>query len=193
MANVDLRKMHLTIEDVFHDGGPIAAKPSRRGAAIAVIKNPFANQYQEEIGSFMEVLRPLGLILAKNLVEGLGGAENIEGYGKGAIVGLNGELEHGALWHAPGGYAMREVLGGTKAIVPSAKKVAAAGARIDIPIAHTQAAYVRSHFDSMEVGLNDAPRSDEVAYVLVMMTGPRIHARVGGLQAADVIGEDGLR
>ncbi|MCY4153203.1 MAG: amino acid synthesis family protein [Aestuariivita sp.] len=193
MADVNLRKMCLAIEEVFHDGGPVATTPSRRGAAIAVIKNPFADRYEDEIASFMEALRPVGLTLAKNLVARLGGAENIEGYGKAAIVGVGGELEHGALWHAPGGYAMREVLGGTKAIVPSAKKVAAAGARIDVPIAHIQAAYVRSHFDSMEVGLHDAPHSDEVAYVLVMTTGPRIHARVGGLRAADIIGDDGLR
>ena len=117
----------------------------------------------------------------------------VEGYGKGAIVGERGELEHGALWHVPGGYAMREVLGDAKAIVPSAKKVGGPGTRLDVPITHINASYVRSHFDAMEVGLADAPRGDEMLLVLVMTTGPRIHARAGGLQASEIKGEDGLR
>ena len=101
-------------------------------------------------------------------------------------------LEHGALWHAPGGYAMREVLGDATAIVPSAKKVSAIGGRLDVPITHINAAYVRSHFDAMEVGCSDAPKADEMLLILVMTTGPRIHARVGGLQADDIKGLDGL-
>jgi len=117
----------------------------------------------------------------------------VQGYGKGAIVGSAGELEHGALWHVPGGYAMREALGGAKAIVPSTKKVGAPGTRLDIPITHIDASYVRSHFDAIEVGLNDAPKADELLLALVMSTGSRIHARVGGLQAADIEGQDGLR
>jgi hypothetical protein len=142
----------------------------------------------------MEVLKPLGLNLAHRLVLALGGdPKMIEGFGKGAIVGEAGELEHGALWHAPGGYAMREVLGGAKAIVPSAKKVGSMGTRLDVPITHINASYVRSHFDSMEVGLTDAPRSDEIVLVLVMTTGARVHERVGGLRASEVKGEDGLR
>ncbi len=104
-----------------------------------------------------------------------------------------GELEHGALWHAPGGYAMREVLGDTKAIVPSTKKVGGVGARLDVPVTHVNASYVRSHFDAMEVGLNDGPRADEMLLALVMTTGPRVHARAGGLAAQDIKGEDGLR
>ena len=141
----------------------------------------------------MDDLRPLGLDMARQLVTALGGAERIEGYGKGSLVGAAGELEHGALWHAPGGYAMREVLSGTKAIVPSAKKVGGAGARLDVPVTHINASYVRSHFDSMEVGLNDAPRADELLYALVMTTGPRVHSRSGGLEAWDIKGEDGLK
>ena len=108
-------------------------------------------------------------------------------------VHVAGELEHGALWHVPGGYAMRERLGEAKAIVPSAKKVGAFGARLDIPLGHINAAYVRSHFDAMEVGVPDAPRPDEIVYILAMTQGPRIHARVGGLRTEDVKGEDGLR
>ena len=132
--------------------------------------------------------------MARKLVDLLGGdASAVEGYGKGAIVGAGGEVEHGALWHAPGGYVMRDVLGGAKAIVPSAKKVGAVGTRLDVPITHVTASYVRSHLDSMEVGVNDAPRADELVYVLVMTTGARVHARSGGLRAADIKGEDGLR
>ena len=123
----------------------------------------------------------------------MGGAERVEGYGKGALIGAAGELEHGALWHAPGGYAMREVLGGAKAIVPSSKKVGGVGTRLDVPVTHINASYVRSHVDAMEVGMNDAPRADEMLLVLVMTTGARIHARAGGLAAAEITGEDGLR
>jgi hypothetical protein len=93
----------------------------------------------------------------------------------------------------PGGYAMREVLGGAKAIVPSTKKVGGPGARLDVPVTHINASYVRSHFDAMEVGINDAPRRDELVLVLVMTTGPRVHARAGGLRASKIKGEDGLR
>jgi hypothetical protein len=131
--------------------------------------------------------------MAKDLVAALGGPKMIEGYGKGAIVGAGGELEHAALWHVPGGYAMREVLGGAKAIVSSTKKVGSPGTRLDVPITHINASYVRSHFDAMEIGVADGPRADEMALALVMTTGPRIHARVGGLKASEVKGEDGLR
>jgi len=161
---------------------------------IAVIKNPFAGQYVAEIQPFMEDLKPLGLTMANRLVELLGGDPSVvEGYGKGAIVGAAGELEHGALWHAPGGYAMREVLGDAMAIVPSSKKVGGVGARLDVPITHINASYVRSHFDAMELGLNDAPRADEMALMLVMTTGPRVHNRAGGLAADQITGKDGLR
>ena len=108
-------------------------------------------------------------------------------------MGEAGELEHAALWHAPGGYSMREVLGGAKAIVPSAKKVGGPGTRLDIPVTHVNASYVRSHFDSVEAGITDAPRANELVLGLVMTTGPRVHARAGGLAVADVKGEDGLR
>ena len=193
MPDLTIRKIVLSIEEVFHEGGPVANTPLLRGACFAVITNPFAGRYAPDIQAFMDDLRPLGLQLATRLAEAMGGADQIEGYGKGSLVGAAGELEHGALWHAPGGYAMREVLGGAKAIVPSSKKVGGMGTRLDIPITHINASYVRSHFDSMEVGLNDAPRADELLFALVMTTGPRIHARAGGLEAQDITGEDGLR
>lgn len=194
MPDVVVRKIATVIEEVFHEGGPHANVPQKRGAVIAVIANPFAGAYVEDIQPFMEDLKPLGLEMAQKLIDALGGdASMIEGYGKGSIVGTAGELEHGALWHAPGGYAMRELLGDAKAIVPSTKKVGAAGVRLDVPITHINASYVRGHFDAMEVGMNDAPRANELAFVLVMSTGARVHDRAGGLSAADIKGEDGLR
>jgi hypothetical protein len=193
MPDLSIRKTAYSVEEIFHEGGPTPAKSLRRASAIAVITNPFAGRYEPDIQWFMEDLKPLGLSMATRLVELLGGADQIEGYGKGAMVGEAGELEHGALWHAPGGYAMRALLDDSNAIVPSTKKVTGVGGRLDVPITHINASYVRSHFDSMEVGLNDAPKSNELALVLVMSTGARIHNRSGGLAAQDVIGEDGLR
>jgi len=194
MPEVQLRKRVIVVEEIFHEGGPVAATPQRRAAALAVIHNPFAGKYVPEIAGFMEDLNPLGLEMAKALVAALGGdAKVVEGYGKGAIVGQAGELEHGALWHVPGGYAMREILGNAKAIVPSTKKVGGPGTRLDLPITHINASYVRSHFDAMEVGHNDAPKADEILLALVMTTGPRVHARVGGLKASEIKGQDGLR
>lgn len=194
MPSVEVRKRVLLVEEILHEGGPSAPVPPRRAAALAVIRNPFAGRYEPQIEGFMEDLKPLGLAMARQLVAALGGAVGaIEGYGKGAIVGEAGELEHGALWHVPGGYAMREVLGGAKAIVASTKKVGGIGCRLDIPVTHINASYVRSHFDAMEVGVSDAPRADEMVVVLVMTTGARVHARVGGLKASEIKGEDGLR
>jgi hypothetical protein len=194
MPEVQVRKKFTAVEEIFHEGGPVPPVPLRRAAALAVIRNPFAGAYVKEIAAFMDDLKPLGLDMANSLVLALGGdIKSVEGFGKGAIVGSAGELEHGALWHVPGGYAMREVLGGAKAIVASTKKVGGPGARLDVPITHINASYVRSHFDAMEVGLTDAPRADEILLVLVMTTGARIHARVGGLKASEIKGEDGLR
>lgn len=193
MPDVILRKLITSVEETYHEGGPIADVPVKRASILAIIKNPFAGRYEEDIQSFMEDLKPLGLDMSKKLVQLLGGAENIEGYGKGAIIGEAGELEHGALWHAPGGYAMRDQLANSNAIVPSTKKVGGVGARLDVPITHVNASYVRSHFDAMEVGSNDAPRANEMALALVMSTGARIHSRSGGLEASQIKGEDGLR
>jgi hypothetical protein len=165
------------------------------GSIAAAIRNPFAGRHEPDILPLMERLRPLGLEMSTRLARALAGGDlkAIEGFGKGAIVGTAGELEHGALWHVPGGYAMRDLLGEAKAIVPSTKKVGGPGARLDVPITHINASYVRSHFNAMEVGVADAPRADEILLILVMTTGPRVHARVGGLRAAEIKGQDGLR
>ena len=194
MPEVQIRKKLTVVEEIFHEGGPTASIPLRRAAALTVIHNPFAGSFVVDIAGFMDDLKPLGLEMALSLVAALGSdPTKIEGYGKGAIVGAGGELEHGALWHSPGGYGMREVLGGAKAIVASTKKVGGPGTRLDVPITHINASYVRSHFDSMEVGINDSPRADEILLALVMTTGPRIHARTGGLKVSEIRGEDGLR
>jgi hypothetical protein len=192
--DIQVRKYHSTVEEIFHEGGARADRPLRRAAVLAAIHNPYAGRYVDDILPLMEALKGLGVEMAGRLVTLLGGDPKVvEGYGKGAIVGALGELEHGALWHAPGGYAMRHVLGGAKAIVPSTKKVGGPGCRLDVPVTHINASYVRSHFDAIEVGIPDAPRESEIVVALVMTTGPRIHARAGGLQAAEVKGEDGLR
>ena len=194
MNDIAVRKFVVQIEEILHEGGPVPAVPLRRGAVLAVVDNPFAGRYVENIVPFMDRLKPLGLEMARRLIAALGGdAGVVEGYGKGAIVGEAGEVEHGALWHAPGGYAMRELLGDAKAIVPSAKKVGGLGTRLDVPVTHIDASYVRSHFDAVEVGIADAPRRSEIVLALVMTTGARIHNRAGGLAAADIKGEDGLR
>ncbi len=194
MADVVVRKIVTQIDETFHEGGPAAVRPPKRGVILAVIANPFAGRYVDDIAGFMDDLKPFGLDMAGRLLAALGNDPTlIEGYGKGAIIGESGELEHAALWHVPGGYAMRDLLGGTKAIVPSAKKVGGLGARLDVPITHVNASYVRSHFDAIEVGVSDAPRASEIVLALAMTTGPRVHARVGGLAAAEIKGEDGLR
>lgn len=191
---IEIREVFTQVEEIFHEFGPPAARPLKRGAIAVVLTNPFAGRYEPNILPMMDLLNPVGLEMSHALVAALGVAPGaIQGYGKGAIVGAAGELEHGALWHVPGGYAMREVLGGAMAIVPSAKKVGAPGAQLDVPITHVNASYVRSHFDAMEICLPGAPAADELVYILVMTTGARVHERVGGLRAAEIKGQDGLR
>ena len=194
MELVRVRKVHLFIEEILHEGGPPAAQSRLRGAVAVVMANPYAGRYEPDIMPFMEALKPVGIEATHRLVAALGSErDKIDAYGKATIIGAAGELEHGACWHVPGGYAMREVLGGAKAIVPSATKVGPLGARIDVPLHHKDAAYVRSHFDAIEVGVPDAPRPDEIVFILGMAAGPRIHSRAGGLKASEVTVGDGQR
>ena len=211
---IDIRRVFTQVEDIFHEGGPRAAVPLRRGAIAAVLTNPYAGRYESDILPMMDALQSVGIDMAQRLHRALEvPVERIQGYGKGAIIGAAGELEHGALWHVPGGYAMRELLGwkgdaaaykrgdssavgqsgNALAIVPSTKKVGAPGATLDVPLTHINAAYVRSHFDTFEVRVPGAPRPDEIVFILVMSTGPRIHARVGGLAASAIAKWDGQR
>lgn len=190
----EVRKIVVSVDKTFHDGGPAADLPLIRGGACAIVRNPFAGDYVQDIAHGMDALTPLGEEMAGELIRAMGcPTEAVEAYGKGAIVGASGELEHGALWHVPGGYAMRRLLGETKAIVPSTKKVGRMGDAIDIPISHINAAYVRSHFSTMTLQVPDAPKDDEIVFCLAMATGGRIHDRMGGLSTNDVKGEDGLR
>ena len=212
---IEIRRVFTHVEQIRHEFGPVAPTPLVRGAIGIVLTNPFAGRYEPDILPMMDALQPVGIDMAERLRTAMAvPADRIEGYGKGAIVGASGELEHGALWHVPGGYAMRELLGwkgdrkvyakgqaeGTTgqpanalAIVPSTKKVGAPGAALDVPLTHVNASYVRSHFDAMEVRVPGAPLHDEIVFILVMSTGPRIHARVGGLAASAISKWDGLR
>ena len=205
---IETRRIVTHIEDITHEFGPPPPRPLRRGAAIAVIKNPFAGRYVHDIAPFMDELKPLGLSLAVRLIAALEcRAREITGYGKAAIVGAAGELEHGALWHVPGGYGMRESLGWKEdtgqaplgqagnalAIVPSTKKVGAPGTAIDVPLTHINASYVRSHLDAIEVRVPGAPAAEEIAFILVMSLGPRIHERHGGLRVDQIRQWDGQR
>ncbi|MGB7261549.1 MAG: amino acid synthesis family protein [Albidovulum sp.] len=193
MPQFRLRKLTLLSDEIHHDGGADAVAPRRRAAVLAVVSNPFAGRYDPDLQPAMEDLKPLAVLMGEKLIAALGGADGIDAYGKGALVGVMGELEHGALWHAPGGYGMRALLGESKAIVPSAKKVGAMGATLDLPLAHINAAYVRSHFDTMTVMVPDGPKPDEIVFALCMAKGPRVHSRMGGLEADQIKGEDGLR
>ncbi|MEM7177347.1 MAG: amino acid synthesis family protein [Pseudomonadota bacterium] len=193
MPEFPIRKMQLIVEEVRHDGGPAPESPRLLGAILACVANPFAGRYEADIQPAMDDLTALGTEMSTRLIAALGGADRIDGYGKGAIVGEAGELEHGALWHKPGGWAMRALLGDSNAIVPSCMKRGGIGARLDIPLGHINAAYVRSHFDGIEVGLPDGPKAGEIVFALAMSCGGRVHSRMGGLEAWEVKGEDGLR
>jgi hypothetical protein len=192
MSLIEVRKKSLTVETVYHEGGPPPATPLRMAAAAAVVKNPFAGRYEPDLMPFMAELRGLGKELAQDLVDALG-RDRVEAYGKAAIVGVDGELEHGAVWHEAGGWAMRQLLGEPKAIVPAAKAVAGTGFRLMVPLHYIHAAYVRSHFNTMDVGIQDAPRPREILFALVMATGGRLHSRLGGLLKEQVSVDDGQR
>ncbi|RZI38698.1 amino acid synthesis family protein, partial [Herbaspirillum sp. HC18] len=138
-----IRKIVVCAEETMHDGGPVLATPVRKAWAAAVVGNPYAGHYAHDIMPMMDALKPLGIELSRRLVAALGGAAAVDAYGKGVIVGSAGEIEHSALWHVPGGYAMREILGTALAIVPSACKMGAIGASLDLPIHHKDACYVR--------------------------------------------------
>ncbi|MBU2091937.1 MAG: amino acid synthesis family protein, partial [Alphaproteobacteria bacterium] len=161
---VQIRKIVTIVEEIRHDGGPTPDRPVRRAACLAVIRNPYAGRYEPDITPLMEALKPLGMDMSQRLIAALGGdVTKIESYGKGSIIGLAGELEHGACWHVPGGYAMRELLGSAKAIVPSATKVGAAGARLDVALGHKDAAggvdLLQRQFPALLVGNREGSKT----------------------------------
>ena len=221
---ITIRRIFTHVEEIHHEFGPVAAVPLVRGATGVVLTNPFAGRFEPNILPMMDALQDVGLNMAHRLLAAMDvPVERIASYGKGAVVGAAGELEHGALWHVPGGYAMRALLGwkgdravysagqaeqktsqpaqpaqpaqpgNALAIVPSTKKVGGPGTALDVPLTHINAIYVRSHFDAIEVRVPGAPVADEIVYILAMSTGARVHARVGGLEAKDIARWDGLR
>lgn len=192
MSLIEVRKRTLSIETTYHEGGPPVDVPLRIATACAVIRNPYAGRYEPDLLPFTAELRTLGRSLAEELVDTLG-KDKVEVYSKGAIVGVDGELEHGAVWHEAGGWAMRSVLGEPKAIVPAGKAVASAGYRLMVPLHYIHACYVRSHFNTVEIGIQDAPRPKEILFALAMGTGGRVHSRLGGLTRENVSVHDGQR
>ena len=192
---MQVRKYVTIVEEIHTDSGRPVDPPGRRAAAIAVIENPFAGKFAEDLTSLMDMGEELGGILGKMAVDALGiSPERAESYGKGAIVGEEGEREHAAaILHPKLGKPFRDALGGGKAIIPSAKKMGGMGTEIDVPIHYKDAAFVRSHFDAMTVRVDDAPRSDEILVALVVTDCGRPHPRVGGLKVEEAKKEDGLR
>jgi hypothetical protein len=190
-----LRKLVTITDEVLVEMGQPVAPPTRRAAAIAVIANPFAGRFEADLSTLVETGATLGEVLTQRAVAALGLApEAVESYGKAAIVGEAGEIEHAAaILHPKLGGPMRAVLGGGAALVPSAKKRGAMGTVVDVPLGHRNAAYVRSHFDAMEVSVADAPRAGEILVAVVVTASGRPLARVGGLSKTEIVGQDGLR
>ena len=193
--NASIRKIVTIVEEVGNEMGEVVDPPTRRAAAIAVIANPFAGQYVADLGPLMIVGEELGALLAARALAALGcDASRIESYGKAAAVGENGELEHAAaILHPKLGAPVRAALGGGAALIPSSKKRGGLGVALDIPLGHKDAAFVRSHFDGMEVRIADAPRADEIMIAVALAEAGRPLPRIGGLMKHEIMGEDGLR
>jgi Amino acid synthesis len=195
MNKAVIRKLLVILEETHREMAQDVAPPTRKAAALAVIKNPFAGRYVEDLERLMAIGEELGGLLGERAVQALGlHAGQIESYGKAAIVGEQGELEHAAaILHPRLGAPLRKAVDKGAALVPSAKKVGGIGSAIDVPLGHKDAAFVRSHFDAMEVRVADAPRGDEIVVAVVVTDSGRPLARVGGLSKNDIKGEDGLR
>jgi hypothetical protein len=191
----EIRKVYTVVEETYADGITKLDKPVRKAAAVVVFKNPYIDTYQDDLSMLYDWSEELGETLTKKAVAALGiKPEEAESYGKGAIVGERGELEHcAAVLHPKLGKPIRENVGGGKAIIPSAKKLGFPGAALDVPLHFKNAAFVRTHFDAMEVRVPDAPRADELVLIVVVTDSGRPFARIGGLTINEVKGEDGLR
>lgn len=186
MAMIEVRRRVLTTDRTWREGGPPLAEPIRRGWAAAILANPFAGRYCEDLIPFMESLEPLAFEMTGEVLEALGARPaQIESYGKGSIVGVDGELEHAAIWHNPGGAGIRRALGGGKAGVPGSMKLGGPGCTLDLSLGNMDAANVRSHYDSLSVTLGDAPRPAELVVIVALATGGRPHARLGSLISAE--------
>ncbi len=190
-----IRKIAVFVDELLIEQGIALKRPIRRAAAVAVIENPFAGRYVEDLSELAAIGEELGGMLAGRAVAALGVAgDRIESYGKAAAVGADGEIEHAAaILHPRLGAPFRAVLGKGAALIPSSKKRCGPGAPLDIPLGHKDAAFVRSHFDGMEVQINDAPRRGEIMVAVAVTDGGRPLPRIGGLEASQIKGEDGLR
>lgn len=191
----DIRKLIVTVDEIRREMGREVKPPTRRAVAVAVVANPYAGRYSESLGELTAIGEALGGLLGARCVEALGIAPDAaESYGKAAIVGERGELEHAAaILHPKLGAPLRKAVGTGAALVPSAKKCGGPGTAIDVPLGHKDAAFVRSHFDAIEVRVPDAPRADEIVVAVAVTDSGRPLARVGGLKASEIKGEDGLR
>ena len=190
-----IRKIAVNVEETHSEIGRAISPPTRKAVAVAVIENPFAGVYHEDLSDLMEIGAELGGLLGDKCVAALGiTPEQAESYGKSAMVGENGELEHAAaILHPKLGAPLRKAVEKGAALVPSSKKMGSPGQVLDVPLGHKDAAYVRSHFDGIEVRLNDAPRAGEIMVAVAVTDSGRPLPRVGGLTSDEAIGEDGLR
>ena len=190
-----IRKIVTVLEETLAEGGRDVHPPTRKAAAIAVVHNPYAGRWEENLEVLIDLGERLGSQLGRRAVELLGiEPGQAQSYGKAAIVGEDGELEHAAaILHPKLGAPLRAAVEKGAALVPSAKKRGGMGAAIDVPLGHKDAAFVRSHFDAMEIRVADAPRRDEIVVAVVVTDSGRPLPRIGGLEAEDIVGQDGLR
>ena len=192
---MDIRKFVDIIEEIHWENTKKVVPAVKKAAAAAVIINPFAGRYQEDLGALIEMGDQLGEILARRAVNALGiTPEQVQSFGKAAVVGMGGELEHAAaLLHPKLGHAVRRLVGGGKTMMPSAKKMGSPGTELDVPLHCRDAALVRDNFDAMAVRVQDAPRYEEILVIVALTSGGRPLARVGGLKKEDIRAHDGLR
>ena len=191
----NIRKIIVQVDEIHFDGGKAVNPPTRRALAMAVIANPYAGRFSESLDELIDIGEELGGMLGERCVQALGIApEQAQSYGKAAIVGEGGELEHAAaILHPKLGAPLRKAVSKGAALVPSAKKQGTLGTAIDVPLGHKDAAFVRSHFDAMEARVADAPRGNEIVVAVVVTDSGRPHPRIGGLQVNEIVGQDGLR
>ncbi|MEY3523996.1 MAG: hypothetical protein RIR92_61 [Pseudomonadota bacterium] len=190
-----IRKIIVQVDEIHFDGGKAVNPPTRRALAMAVIANPYAGRFSDSLDELIDIGEELGGLLGERCVQALGIAPaQAQSYGKAAIVGEGGELEHAAaILHPKLGAPLRVAVSQGAALVPSAKKQGTLGTAVDVPLGHKDAAFVRSHFDAMEARVADAPRANEIVVAVVVTDSGRPHARVGGLQVHEIVGKDGLR
>ncbi len=190
-----IRKIIVQVDETLIEMGQLVAPPTRRALAMAVIDNPYAGRFSENLDELIASGEELGALLGQKCVQALGIAPGeAQSYGKAAIVGEAGELEHAAaILHPKLGAPLRKAVEKGAALVPSAKKLGGLGTAIDVPLGHKDAAFVRSHFDAMEARVSDAPRANEIVVAVAVTASGRPLPRIGGLQVSEIVGQDGLR